>query len=123
MDEGRRVHRSGSKRAGPDQRHWRRRLAVICARRKTTFPVRPSDVRHGEGRRIFVRAWTEGAGRHHRAKILTCLLSLEFTEMDIREREMKSSNTGRAVMSGWNWGKTVAVVALFGAKAPAAFAH
>lgn len=43
--------------------------------------------------------------------------------MDIREREMKSSNTGRAVLWGWNWGATVAVVALFGAEAPAAFAH
>jgi multiple antibiotic resistance protein len=43
--------------------------------------------------------------------------------MGIREREMKSTNTRRAVLSGWNWGKTVAAVALFGAEAPAAFAH
>jgi multiple antibiotic resistance protein len=43
--------------------------------------------------------------------------------MGIRERAMKSTNTGRTVLSGWNWGKTVAVVALFGAEAPAAFAH
>jgi multiple antibiotic resistance protein len=43
--------------------------------------------------------------------------------MSIREREMKSTGTGRAVLSSWNWGKTVAVVALFGAEAPAAFGH
>src|SRR6201993_1967708 len=43
--------------------------------------------------------------------------------MGIREREMKSTNTRRPVLSGWNWGKTVAAVALFGAEAPAAFAH
>ena len=43
--------------------------------------------------------------------------------MGIRDREMKSTNTRRAVLSGWNWGKTVAAVALFGAEAPAAFAH
>ena len=43
--------------------------------------------------------------------------------MSIREREMKSTDTGRAVLSGWNWGKTVAVVALFGAEAPSVFAH
>jgi multiple antibiotic resistance protein len=41
--------------------------------------------------------------------------------MGIRQREMKSNNTCRAVLSGWNWAKTVAVVALFGVKAPAAF--
>src|ERR1700757_2133886 len=43
--------------------------------------------------------------------------------MSIREREMKSTGTGRAVLSSWNWGKTVAVVALFGAEAPSVFAH
>src|ERR1700751_1641745 len=43
--------------------------------------------------------------------------------MGIREREMKSANTGRAALSGWNWGKTLAVVALFGSEVPAAFAH
>jgi multiple antibiotic resistance protein len=43
--------------------------------------------------------------------------------MGIREREMKSTNTGRAALSGWNWGKTLAVVALFGSEVPAAFAH
>jgi multiple antibiotic resistance protein len=43
--------------------------------------------------------------------------------MGIRQREMKSNNTFRAVFSSWNWGKTVTAVALFGAEAPAAFAH
>src|ERR1700757_1921641 len=43
--------------------------------------------------------------------------------MGIREREMKSTNTRRPVLSGWNGGKPVAAVALFGAEAPAAFAH
>lgn len=42
--------------------------------------------------------------------------------MGIRQ-EMKSNNMCRAVLSGWNWGKTVTAVALFGAQAPAAFAH
>src|ERR1700746_1022586 len=36
---------------------------------------------------------------------------------------MKSPKTGRAVLSSWNRGKTVAVVALFGAAAPSVFAH
>jgi multiple antibiotic resistance protein len=36
---------------------------------------------------------------------------------------MKSNNTCRATFSGWNWAKTVTAVALFGAEAPAAFAH
>jgi len=43
--------------------------------------------------------------------------------MGIRQREMKSNNTCRATLSGWNWAKTVTAVALFGAEAPAAFAH
>src|SRR6201988_3692725 len=43
--------------------------------------------------------------------------------MGIREREMKLTNTGRVVLSRWNWGTTVAVVALLGAEAPAAFAR
>src|ERR1700751_1673312 len=43
--------------------------------------------------------------------------------MGIREREMKSTNTRRPVLSVWNWGKPVAASALFGAEAPAAFAH
>ena len=43
--------------------------------------------------------------------------------MGIREREMKSTNTRRPVLSGWNWGKTVAADALFGTEVPAAFAH
>src|SRR5246127_2523597 len=43
--------------------------------------------------------------------------------MGIRKRDMKSTKTGRAVLSGWNWGKTVAVVALFGAGAPSVFAY
>lgn len=43
--------------------------------------------------------------------------------MGIREREMKSNNTCPAVLSGWNWGKALAVFALFGAEAPTAFAH
>jgi len=43
--------------------------------------------------------------------------------MSIRQREMSSQNTRRAVLSGWNWEKTVTAVALFGAEAPTAFAH
>src|ERR1700751_5837553 len=43
--------------------------------------------------------------------------------MGIREREMKSANTGRVVLSRWNWGTNVALVGLLGAEAPAAFAH
>jgi multiple antibiotic resistance protein len=43
--------------------------------------------------------------------------------MGIRDGKMKSTNTSRVVLSRWNWGKTVAIVALFGAEAPAAFAH
>src|ERR1700745_3757710 len=43
--------------------------------------------------------------------------------MGIREREMKLTNTGRVVLSRWNWGTTVAVVALLGAEAPAASPH
>src|SRR6201984_3774807 len=43
--------------------------------------------------------------------------------MRIRQCQMKSKITDRAVLSGWNWGKTVTLVALFGAEAPAAFAH
>src|ERR1700741_4123200 len=43
--------------------------------------------------------------------------------MDIRKRRTKSSNTGREVLL-WNWGKTAAaVVAVFGAETPVAFAH
>ena len=42
--------------------------------------------------------------------------------MGIRERETKSTNTGR-IVSRWNWGKTIAVIALFGTGAPTAFAH
>jgi multiple antibiotic resistance protein len=41
--------------------------------------------------------------------------------MGIRQREMESNNACRAAPFDWNWGKTVAVVALFGAEAPAAF--
>jgi multiple antibiotic resistance protein len=36
---------------------------------------------------------------------------------------MKSNNTCRAVLSGWNWVKIVTALALFGAVAPPAFAH
>jgi multiple antibiotic resistance protein len=43
--------------------------------------------------------------------------------MGVREREMKSTNTGRAVRSAWNWGKAVGVLVLLGAAAPAALAH
>ena len=43
--------------------------------------------------------------------------------MRIQERKMTATNTGRAILSDWNWGKAVAVVALFGAEAPAASAH
>jgi multiple antibiotic resistance protein len=43
--------------------------------------------------------------------------------MGIREREMKLTNTGRVVLSRWNWGTTVGVLALLGAEAPAAFAR
>ena len=43
--------------------------------------------------------------------------------MGIREREMKSTSTGRIALSGWKRVKTIAVVALFGAGPPAAFAH
>ena len=43
--------------------------------------------------------------------------------MVFRQREMKPNNTCHAVLSGWNWRKTVTVLALFGAEAPAAFAH
>lgn len=42
--------------------------------------------------------------------------------MDIREREKKSTNTGR-IFSRWNWGKTIGVLALFGTVAPTGFAH
>ncbi len=43
--------------------------------------------------------------------------------MGVRQRERKSNNTCHAFLSGWNWRKTVTAVALFGAEAPAAFAH
>jgi MarC family integral membrane protein len=43
--------------------------------------------------------------------------------MDIRQRRIKSSNTDREVLL-WNWGKTAAaVVAVFAAETPVAFAH
>src|ERR1700756_5403512 len=43
--------------------------------------------------------------------------------MGIREREMKLTNTVRVILSRWNWGTTVGVLALLGAEAPAAFAR
>ena len=43
--------------------------------------------------------------------------------MVIREHGIKSSNTGRAVLSSWDWGKIVAAVVLFGAEPAATFAH
>src|SRR6201987_6480792 len=43
--------------------------------------------------------------------------------MVIREREMKLTNTGRVVLSRWNWGTTVALVGLLGAGPAAAFPH
>ena len=43
--------------------------------------------------------------------------------MGIPAREIKSTSRGRAVLSDWNWGKTVAVVLLLGVQAPTALAH
>ena len=70
MDEGRRVHRARSKRARPDQRCRRRRLADVRARRQTTVPFRSADLRPREGWRIPVRSRAESARRPDRAKVL-----------------------------------------------------
>src|ERR1700758_2236675 len=87
MDEGWRVHRTRSKRAGSDQRNRRRGFANVRPRRYAAFPIRSSDVRPGEGWRISVRARAESARRHHRAKILTCDCGWELRNEYSRARD------------------------------------
>src|SRR5689334_18267147 len=88
MDEGRRVHRARSERAGPDQRRRRRKLADVGARCDAAVPVRPADLRHGQGRRVPVRSRTASARGVNRATILN------ITELS----DMSDHFSGPAVM-------------------------
>ncbi|CCM78236.1 hypothetical protein BN77_p10885 [Rhizobium mesoamericanum STM3625] len=59
-----------NERAGSDQWCRRSRIATVGARRQTTVPIRPADLRHGEKWRIPVRPWAERAQGNHRTEVL-----------------------------------------------------